>query len=228
MRFMVSCLILIGIVPFISAQENAKQALQPLSFLVGSWRGTGSPSGTLEEKQKGFWVETISWEWQFKDKDAWLKANFEKGKYFQSAELRFDPATKQYRFTATTSAKDQHQFQGTLQDKILTLDRDTGTGVQRIVFSLLHSNRYLYRLEEKPTGKVVFQKRYTVGATKEGEPFAVGTGQPECIVSGGLGTSTVSFQGKTYYVCCSGCRTEFYENPAMYVAEYEKKRKKER
>ena len=41
---------------------------------------------------------------------------------------------------------------------------------------------------------------------------------------GGTGTSTVSFQGKTYYVCCSGCRDEFYATPAKYVAEFEKKR----
>jgi YHS domain-containing protein len=45
-------------------------------------------------------------------------------------------------------------------------------------------------------------------------------------VTGGLGTSTVSFGGKTYYVCCSGCRDEFNANPKKYVDEFEKNKKK--
>jgi hypothetical protein len=72
---------------------------------------------------------------------------------------------------------------------------------------------------------MLFARRYQVGATKEGVPFAGGDGKPECIVSGGLGTTAVMFQGKTYYVCCSGCRTEFNENPEKYVREYESKKK---
>ena len=50
---------------------------------------------------------------------------------------------------------------------------------------------------------------YQVGATKEGVPFAGGDGKPECVVSGGLGTMPVMYKGKTYYVCCSGCRDAF-------------------
>ena len=66
-------------------KKAAKEALQAFNDLIGSWRGTGLPKiGTKEEKDKNFWQETISWEWQFKDKDAWLKTKFEKGKYFDS------------------------------------------------------------------------------------------------------------------------------------------------
>ena len=35
----------------------------------------------------------------------------------------------------------------------------------------------------------------------------------------------VSFQGKTYYVCCSGCRDAFNEEPEKYIAEFEAKKK---
>jgi Archaeal TRASH domain len=63
--------------------------------------------------------------------------------------------------------------------------------------------------------------------TKEGVPFAdVGVLERECIVSGGLGTIAVSHEGKTYYVCCTGCRDEFRENAAKYVKEFEAKRAK--
>ena len=47
----------------------------------------------------------------------------------------------------------------------------------------------------------------------------------ECIITGGLGMIPVSYNGKTYYVCCSGCRDEFNANPKKYVKEYEKSKK---
>ena len=38
----------------------------------------------------------------------------------------------------------------------------------------------------------------------------------------------VTYNGKTYYVCCTGCRDEFKANPEKYVKEFEEKRKKEK
>ena len=58
-----------------------------------------------------------------------------------------------------------------------------------------------------------------------GRKFAAGDGKPECIVSGGLGTSTVTYKGKQYYVCCSGCRDAFNENPEKFIKELEAKQK---
>ena len=46
------------------------------------------------------------------------------------------------------------------------------------------------------------------------------------VVSGGIGTSTVSYKGETFYVCCSGCAEAFRENPEKYIAEFEAKKKK--
>ena len=44
---------------------STKEALQPLNPLVGSWKGTGYPDGTLAERQNGFWTETITIGWKF-------------------------------------------------------------------------------------------------------------------------------------------------------------------
>ena len=44
-------------------------------------------------------------------------------------------------------------------------------------------------------------------------------------MTGGLGTIQVAYNGKTYYVCCSGCREEFAANPKKYVDEFEKAHK---
>jgi YHS domain-containing protein len=206
--------------------RKARQALQPFNVLIGDWRCTGTPVGTREEQQKGFWVEAISCQWQFKGDDAWLKLAFDKGKYFSGGELRYVPAKDVFELALRTAAKESLTFTGTLQDKKLTVERQAKEETQRLVFTLLHSNRFLYRYEVKPAGKNLFSKQYGVGATKEGEPFAAGDGKPECIVSGGRGSIAVAYMGKTFYVCCSGCRDEFLDNPQKYIKEFEEKKAK--
>jgi len=57
-------------------------------------------------------------------------------------------------------------------------------------------------------------------------PFAAGSAVPECVVTGGLGTATVTYMGKTYFVCCTGCRDEFNSDPAKYVKDFEAKKAK--
>jgi hypothetical protein len=207
--------------------RKPKDALQPFNLLIGSWRGTGQPEGTLREKQKGFWTETLAWQWQFKGDDAWLKLTVDKGKYFTGGELRYLPAKDSFELSLQTVGKEKLTFAGSLKDKLLTLDTvEDGKKVsQRIVINLLRDNRYLYSFEEKREGKADFARLYQVGATKEGVPFAGGDGKPVCIVSGGLGTIPVTYKGKTYYVCCSGCRDEFKEDPEKYIKEFEEKKK---
>ena len=214
---------------------TAKDALQPFNVLVGSWKGSGAPEGTKEERAAGAWSETIEWVWKFKDNDAWLAVTFEKGKHFTKGELRYTPekdkkdAEPRFTLTLTTPDKSTVTYVGTLKEKVLTLDRADGpAGEQhRLVFSLLHHNRYLYRFETRPAGATVaFNKKFQVGATKEGVPFADVPKGPECIVSGGLGTIKVSYQGKDYWVCCSGCRDEFKSDPEKYIKEAAAKAKK--
>jgi hypothetical protein len=210
------------------AKRTPREALKPFNDLIGNWRGTGSPEGTPEEKQKGFWTEELTWSWQFKGADAWLTATIDKGKYFTKGELRYLADKDAYELTLTTPAKESLAFVGKLdKDKRLTLARedDKKKETQQVVVSLLHFNRFLYRYEVKPAGKTLFTKLYQVGCTKEGVEFAGGDGKPECIVSGGLGKITVTYKGQTYYVCCGGCRDAFNDDPEKYIKEFEAKKK---
>ena len=60
-----------------------------------------------------------------------------------------------------------------------------------------------------------------VGYTREGTRLAqAGAGGPECVVTGGLGTMQVSYKGKTYYVCCSGCKQAFDDDPEGILADF--------
>ncbi|MCI0463189.1 MAG: YHS domain-containing protein [Gemmataceae bacterium] len=209
-------------------KRSAKEAFQAFHDLIGPWKGTGIPTGTREEQQRNFWVEELLWEWQFKGTDAWLKVACTKGKYLEGGELRYLSDKDAYQLTLRTTAKDTQTFTGKLKERVLTLERqdDKSGETQRFVFTMLHPERHLYRYDIKPKGRTLFNKVYQVGCTRQGIEFAKGDGRPECIVSGGLGTTAVNYMGKTYYVCCSGCRDEFNANPGKYVAEYEKKKKR--
>ena len=88
-------------------------------------------------------------------------------------------------------------------------------------------DRLTYAMWIKPSGRTLFAKKLEVGYTREGVTFGVEAGgkKPVCVVTGGLGTMTVSYMGQTYYVCCTGCRDAFNDNPAKILAEFNKKKK---
>jgi hypothetical protein len=205
------------------------EALKPFNLLIGKWNGAGVPEGTLEDRNKGHWNESLMWEWKFKGDEAWITVAFDKSKYFQRGELRHLPKANLYQLKLNTIDRQSFTFTGSYKDKdkTLALERvdEKTKDTHRLVFSLLHSNRIVYREEVKPADKTFYTKLYRVGATKDGEPFVTtGFNEKECVVSGGTGTTAVMYQGKTYYVCCSGCRDAFNESPGKYVAEFEKKR----
>ena len=212
-------------------KASALEALKPFNLLIGKWNASGVPEGTAAEKDKGHWQEVDEWSWQFKGDDAWLVVTFEKGKYFRRGELRHLPTENVYRLKLETTDKLELTFQGAFKEHELRLERiDEKTNeTQRLILALLHHNRINYRYEVKPAERTFFTKVYRVGATKDGEPLVESTlSEKECVVSGGLGTSKVTYMGKTYYVCCSGCRDAFNEDPARFIKEYEKRRAKQK
>ena len=201
---------------------TAKDALQPFNGLIATWKGTGYPEGTREERAKGFWVEKLEWKWHFEGVIASLKLSIADGKHFKGGELRYLPKTRQYELALTTLDKSEQVFVGTLvigkqKETVLTVERTVGSDMQQITLTMLHSNRYLYQFATKPKDAKAFTRVWQVGATKEGEPFAELNKGPECIVTGGRGTMSVSYKGKTYFVCCSGCKDEFDADPAKYI-----------
>jgi hypothetical protein len=212
------------------AKRTPRQALKALQDLIGSWRCTGTPSGTAEQKRKGFWLESIEWQWQFKGKDAWLRGDIDKGKWFTSLEVHYLPEKDLYQLKAVTTGKEEQTFEGKLEKRRIAFRREDASSkqTQQFVLSLLHFNRYLLRLDVKRQDSTIFKQVYEVGATKNGVAFAGDDDKPECVVSGGLGTMPVMYKGKTYYVCCTGCRDAFKEDPEKYIKEFEESKKKKK
>jgi hypothetical protein len=208
--------------------EAAKKALQveDIAGFVGVWKGDGDAK---VNGKKEIWKETFDWGWKFgKDGDAWLALNIDNGKFVKKAALRYDPAKKVYVLTATDKDGNDRDYAGKLTKKGLVLEgKDKAGDVRRLtMYTLADGARMSVKAEVQEGGKGPFSDLYKITATKEGESFAGGGKKKnECIVTGGLGTIPVSFSGKTYYVCCSGCRDEFNAEPKKYIDEFEKKKK---
>jgi hypothetical protein len=212
--------------PALAADEAAdtKKALQAVGDFVGEWKGNAEAKGG----KPTLWKENYSWAWKFKDGDARLALTLDGGKHFKSGELTYLPDKKLYRLTAKDAADKEQVFDGEIKKGRLELTRtDSKTGdVHKLTFNTAAEGvRFLLAYEVQTGGKGLFTSVYKSAANKEGESLAGAGKKNECIVTGGLGTIAVSYMGKTYYVCCSGCRDEFNENPKKYVEAYEKKKK---
>jgi YHS domain-containing protein len=201
-------------------------ALKPYGELVGDWRGVGQ---VKRLSNKGAWTENASWAWKLTKDSAGLELKTKSGKYIKSAVLR--PSKKAGSFTldavlADDSTRTFHGRVGKAEALPLTAEGD-GEGVRRVTITPLHGTRLLVLLEGKdPKDDAAFSRIGEIGYTREGISFAAGESYPLCIVTEGRGTITVKYQGKTYYVCCSGCKDLFDENPAAVIAEAEAKTKK--
>lgn len=220
------CLALAGAAEPTKQQKQAKEALQAVGEFVGTWKGSAQKEGAGKNAP---WKETITVGWRFeKSGDTAIVVSFENSKAFKDGELKFAPAKKQYALALTTAADADQLFLGEFKKGRLELVAVDAKSKDKSRLTLSTNNdgaRLVYDLAVQPKGKGVFKKALSGSLTKEGEALASGSKQ-ECIVTGGLGTMTVSYMGKTYYVCCSGCRDAFNESPAQFVKEWEEKQKK--
>ena len=203
---------------------EAQTALKVFGPLVGSWRGTGQPK---RGQASGSWQESASWAWKLSEKSAALEIDVEKGKYLKSAQLKPGKGVDTYVLDAMLADGSKRTFSGKLvADKPLVLTADgSGEGVRRVTLTIPNENRFLLLLESEPASKT-FARLGEVGFTRNGVAFAAGESGPVCIVTEGRGSIQVSYKGKSYYVCCSGCKDLFNQDPEAVLAEAAERAKK--
>lgn len=226
--YLIACL-LVGLVLFAPEdQPSAKAALETFNDFVGAWNGSGAPDKPRADP-KDAWRETGQWSWRFKGDQPALVLTIDAGKLMKGGELRYLPDTKRYSFTETGVDGEKRVYEGELKNGYLTLDHvDKKTReIKRLTMNSAGDGlRFIYKLSHKPDGRTLFVRDFQVAFTKKGETFAASEKKPECVVTGGLGTSTVAYKGTTYYLCCSGCRDAFKEDPEKYIKEYQERKKK--
>ncbi len=204
--------------PSASADEPSAQreALSRFQFLVGPWRATGRSYGDKEEA----WQESVAWEWDVGTGFA-LVAMFEGGRVFRSGRLEAGTEADAFVFLGVRADGRETRYAGAMKGARLILEEVVAEGAaasERIVLHPLHDNRYLLLLEARPGGRGSFKKAVELGCTREGEPFVKVDPAKMCPVTGGLGTIGVTYEGKTYWVCCTGCKIAFDKDPARFLA----------
>ncbi len=208
-------------------------AFASFEYLVGRWKGTATPKDTAQSFRG--WTESHTWAWTFTaGKPTGLSLKIEGGKVLADGKLTYDPASKRYRLEghATQPRGGPIAFEGAFDasGKTLVLEQSTAgpvagkdIGVNIIRLSIRpNANfiRYTMWIDRKEQGAVQFSRSTEVGLTKEGESLAGGSSsseRPKCIVTGGAAAMTLTYNGQTFPICCTGCRDEFNENPEKYI-----------
>jgi hypothetical protein len=210
-------------------KEKVMEGLRELNEFIGGWKGSAQKRPGKPLPGDPFYAEELDWSWRFKGNDVWLSLKTKSGKFLRSGELRYLPAKKQYVFESVTPEKKKWTFTGTFKDDKLTLERvdpDTKETQQLRFNTAAEGIRLIVVAQRKNAGATIWRPEVFVQTTRLGESLARTEKKNECVVSGGLGTTTVSFNGETFYVCCSGCAEAFRENPKKYVDEFKAKKKK--
>jgi hypothetical protein len=204
------------------------QALQEFNVLIGGWRGVGQPK---RGSQSGAWQERAESLWELKPKSQGIRWNVDAGKHWKTALLSYDESKKSYVLVVKLLDDTSRTYQGKLDEKRLVLETDVDEQkeIHRAALTVLNENRVTLLLEKRPEQQSFFTRVAEIGYQRDGTRLAVaGSAGPECVVTGGLGTIAVIHQGKTYYVCCTGCQGAFDDDPEGVLADYQKRKEAEK
>jgi YHS domain-containing protein len=214
----------VGSMAFASPLDEVPAAFLPFEHMIGGWKGQAQPASN---PRKG-WQESHGWAWKFeKGKPVGLSVTLEGDKILAKGAISYDDASQKYKLDGTDPAGKPISFLGSFSadGKTLTLDRvgTTPEGKERLVFRP-NSNKIRYTIDfnRQEPGAPQYKSVISIGLTKDGESFAAGGGGadlPKCIMTGGSAGMSVSYMGKSYPVCCTGCRDEFNDNPEKYAKQ---------
>jgi hypothetical protein len=199
-----------------------KERLAKMQALVGDWRGVGQPQ---RGSTKDSWIAEAQWAWNFDKGEASLVAALPKGRYFKSLRLVPGKGDGSYELVAALADEEgELRYAGKIDetDRLVLSAAEPREGLPaRISLRFVAEGaRLLVLLEKQGIASDQLVRLAEVGYTRQGSGFGKNVSQRECVVTGGLGTIEVSYEGKTYYVCCTGCRDYFNDNPKEVMAEY--------
>jgi hypothetical protein len=214
------------------------QRLQPLQVLLGQWRGT-----TRREYDGFKAVDSHNWIWDLQTDPARpaLQISSDKSPYLRDASISWDFSTGKFVLTAIDAEGIKRILQGDFTDPVHEVigdddklhrvyrlrftqpaDADPGDSGEfwQIAISQQENNRYLLEVDKR-RGTAAFRRFDTVSTQREGTSFAINDsdyGDKTCIISEGLGTTEIVYNGRSYWVCCSGCKAAFEEDPEKWIA----------
>lgn len=219
--------------------------LQPLQILLGQWRGT-----TRREFENFKAVDNHEWVWDLRtdpQKPA-LTIGSDKSPYLKKGRLSWDVTREKFTLTATDSTETERTFVGDFTEPVneivgsddklhrvfrleFTQEASSDTNASefwQLAFAQQENNRYLLEIAKR-RGNAAFARYDTVSTQREGTSFAVSDtdfAEKTCIISEGLGTTELTYKGRSYWVCCSGCKAAFEDDPEAWIARAATREKK--
>jgi YHS domain-containing protein len=203
--------------------KAAKEALSQFNSLIGGWRGTAQPR---RGSATGSWRESAEWIWDFSKPVPAIRYVVTDGKLLKSARITFDDKANLFRASVQLPDGATREYSGKFEDDRLILDSqpDAKNEIYRMSVTRLNEKRTIVLFEKKRAAARSLARVAEIGYTREGTRLAVEGGDgPECVVTGGKGSIAITYKGQTYYVCCSGCKQAFNENPEKILAEYKQR-----
>jgi hypothetical protein len=230
------------------ASENRSQeivtALQPFQILLGQWRWITNKK--FDGKNKS--GEDLEWVWDFKHdpNQPALTAKSSTHPYVQQLWFSFVPEDSAFQATLASIDGPMRDLRGTWVEDGEPKDESDGKRTQHtyklqltqvspadgdqweLQFSQLDNDQYLMTLARKSATGRQFSQQDVVRQQRLGTSFAVADSDnpgPKCIISGGLGSMSVTYKGKSYPVCCSGCAAAFNDDPERWLAKLAEREK---
>ena len=210
-------------------REAVVKALQPIGTLVGEWKGVSQPK---RGSNAGAWPEKAAATWKFEDSTS-LVLTFESDKLYHTAVFGLADDGKSTQLTLCKLNGDPLVLSRTAaeedsKDKFVgwTFVSSDNQPQVRATIRIISDIRCTLLFEERTGEKSAWRRVTEIGMTRAGERLAdANAGERQCIVTGGLGTIKVTHEGKTYYVCCEGCKQAFDADPAGTVEAYRERLK---
>ncbi|MSR57302.1 MAG: hypothetical protein EXS05_06490 [Planctomycetaceae bacterium] len=219
-------------------EQSIIASLQPFQILLGQWKW-------VTQKKIGDFPKTgddLEWVWDFQsDKQhPALTAHSDEHPYLHQTWLTYLPVENLFQFTTEDPKGARRVLQGTWAEGGEPADESDGKTLQRtyklhltqidptdgdqwaVTFKQLDNNQYLVEYKKSPGKKKPFGQFDIVRQQRVGTSFALADSDnpgPKCIISGGLGTMSVTYQGKSYPVCCTGCQAAFNDDPERWLAK---------
>lgn len=211
---------------------KSKSAAQPdpqmkeFQWLIGDWKGIGQPK---RGSNTGTWKETAECAWDFSQTKPAIVVQVTDGKHWSQLRLAIDPDTGKPQLGLQPAGGTITWLAGEkTEERWVFIGQSTsGAASSKLTLTVLNENRATLLIEQKQATQSFFTRVAEVAYQRAGTRLDVaGNRGPECIVTGGYGNISVEYKGKTYYVCCTGCRDVFLEDPEAILAEAAAKKQK--
>jgi hypothetical protein len=200
-------------------------ALQPFEALIGQWKGTAIPTAN---RLKG-WRETHDWAWRFKSgKPVGVSLALTGNKTLRQGLITAGTKPGTYVLEAESASGSAIRYDGSIDESgrgfvFENRRADKDAEAERLVVRVLANGlRYTLWQEQKASTDTVWNRSVDVNVGRAGENFATGGDTeklPKCIVTGGAAALAVSLNGRSFPVCCTGCRDEVLADPEKYLAK---------